>query len=891
MSQYNYNLPHKVLSRIHSNGVFQSLEFDELTMSSVTDDQRVSGIGTQEYPVRFNIYTNSEPYGQQNRSTYFGSSIPDQPYEKLSDSFLIDSQKELWYLGGNSQGQAGIGNANLLTEYVQTGIGLGDVTDAISLSASSFMVAGGVLYHTGNRSAKPYKNSPSAFNNYNTSWTTAAPDLDNVKMLGRGGSYGPLFIVKDTGYLWVAGSNTDNGILGIGLTRGQFKWTFINSNWNNTKGAPVPVGMSTVRAGNISSGSAIITGIDTTGINVGDGVLCEGNWSTYYRTTYGSGIWKNITEADTEVLSIQASQITLNKNTVVTGINTDMQFYFGNFEKWKYVTTDSTNSVGYQGGAVAAIRDDNTLWAWGNNTNGLLGIGTTNPVTPSPTRVGVQTFSSVALSQYYIAALTHDGEIWAAGSGIGITLTKISNDTDWTEVKCGSGIIALKGKNLSNRLYYANEFTNNILTSMSPTFDDVKGKLDIVGSTIVDYVGGYVPASAPFIGVNSGGTFNCVDIKEGPYASIPSNVPVRFGNNDDLKVYDSIDEHNPPDDMFGDLIELSKTLNGVTVETTSGSTPTYYLPNKEVVGHIHNQNSAFNVFAIAGRWDTNEASIAEDLQEILTSNGKSDWTSHGKGFLTNTSNNRILSTGKTIKGMTGIMSRIPKHNYYIPAYNTDIDKQLMRVAYNYENKKWMAMAVFDNTNGNYLGLMVWLFSDSVFRSSNSSQFSYNQPFTTASGIFHLNSFTDQHRLYAPLVIDPNGNIIDVSATTNMTNVNAEPRSYWSFSKDQNAGSSGYYTQFTGSDAQLNVFSQNNGVWAFSPSYTRAPNYSTDQLYADWINGSAIEYTSNYTSNTKNGYGFGVYETSDSVSSQTKLYWDGVDQQSTAYTGFIFTGDG
>jgi alpha-tubulin suppressor-like RCC1 family protein len=66
--------------------------------------------------------------------------------------------------------------------------------------------------------------------------------------------------------------------------------------------------------------------------------------------------------------------------------------------------------------ATFAIKTDGTLWAWGQNSNGQLGLGdTTNR--SSPVQVGgLNNWASIAPDDSYIIALKTDGTLWAWGN-------------------------------------------------------------------------------------------------------------------------------------------------------------------------------------------------------------------------------------------------------------------------------------------------------------------------------------------------------------------------------------------------------------------------------------------------------------------------------------------
>ena len=109
---------------------------------------------------------------------------------------------------------------------------------------------------------------------------------------------------------------------------------------------------------------------------------------------------------------------------------------------WQAVACGGTYSL--------ATKSDGSLWAWGYNAYGQLGLGdTTNR--SSPTRLGTDThWVAVACGFDHSLALKSDGSLWAWGDntygqlGLGssdptarLTPTQVSTDTNWTAVTCG----------------------------------------------------------------------------------------------------------------------------------------------------------------------------------------------------------------------------------------------------------------------------------------------------------------------------------------------------------------------------------------------------------------------------------------------------------------------
>jgi len=106
-----------------------------------------------------------------------------------------------------------------------------------------------------------------------------------------------------------------------------------------------------------------------------------------------------------------------------------------------------------------AIKDNGTLWAWGDNYSGQLGDGTTDNKS-SPIQIGSDTnWSSISCGDYHTAAIKTDGTLWIWGSNYNYQLgtnngysvwesspvqTSIAGN-DWVSVSCGYGhTVALK---------------------------------------------------------------------------------------------------------------------------------------------------------------------------------------------------------------------------------------------------------------------------------------------------------------------------------------------------------------------------------------------------------------------------------------------------------------
>ena len=95
------------------------------------------------------------------------------------------------------------------------------------------------------------------------------------------------------------------------------------------------------------------------------------------------------------------------------------------------------------------MKEDGTLWAWGDNSFGELGLGDTTE-RHSPTQVGsAHDWAAVCCLGHHSVALKKDGTLWAWGEnsygqlGLGDTIdrhspTQVGSSHDWAAIAPGA---------------------------------------------------------------------------------------------------------------------------------------------------------------------------------------------------------------------------------------------------------------------------------------------------------------------------------------------------------------------------------------------------------------------------------------------------------------------
>ena len=304
---------------------------------------------------------------------------------------------------------------------------------------------------------------------------------NNWKSAASGNSH--TSAIKTDGTLWTWGTNT-NGQLGIGL--GASRATPVTTLLGGNNWKFISCGQFYTAAIK-TDGTLWIWGQNTSG-QLGNNTITQR--STPVTTFLGGNNWKSVACSGSHTVALKtdgtlwtwgsnyAGKLGINEPTGVSKSTPVTTFLGGN--NWKSVACGGSHTV--------AIKTDGTLWTWGSNVSSQL--GTNNLIsrsTPVTTFLGGNNWKSVACGYSHNAAIKTDGTLWTWGvngdgqlginvqastSGRSTPVTTFLGGNNWKSVACGGyRISAIKtdgtlwtwGRNDSGQLG-----TNNLITRSTP---------------------------------------------------------------------------------------------------------------------------------------------------------------------------------------------------------------------------------------------------------------------------------------------------------------------------------------------------------------------------------------------------------------------------------------
>ncbi|PJJ59985.1 RCC1 domain-containing protein [Hymenobacter chitinivorans] len=236
----------------------------------------------------------------------------------------------------------------------------------------------------------------------------------------------------------------------------------IGNNSTSDYNTPVPVPVSSWQS--TATGSAHTVGVKTDGSLWGWGDNRQGqagisNYQYYYTPIrIGSATtWKTVAAGYAHSAGVRTDGTLwtwgrdndgqLGNGTATGNRSTPQQV--GSGTTWARVACGASHT--------AAIRQDGTLWAWGNNASGQVGTGSAGGLEQEPVQVGTATtWASVAAGTSFTVAVGKDGSLWAWGDnqygqlGDGTTTprpspVRIGTASTWAGVAAGYGhVVALR---------------------------------------------------------------------------------------------------------------------------------------------------------------------------------------------------------------------------------------------------------------------------------------------------------------------------------------------------------------------------------------------------------------------------------------------------------------
>ena len=269
----------------------------------------------------------------------------------------IKSDGTLWAWGENNYGQLGLGSADGNAHPTPTQVASGTTWKAVSCGQCDTLAikSDGTLWGWGS-------NGDGELGLNSTSQTNAPAQVGSVNTWTAVSSgFGYSLALRSDGSLWSCGDNS-RGELGLGNPPDETH-TFAQ-----------------VDAGTTWAGVAVSSSDWYTVAIKSDGTLWGCGHNDSYQLGLGSGH--------------SSDKMNL---TQVGSVNT-----------WK------TLSCGYN--YNLAVKSDGTLWGWGSTTSGNLGQGTMDSTLAVPTQVGsAKTWASVSAGYEQTLAIKADGSLWAWG--------------------------------------------------------------------------------------------------------------------------------------------------------------------------------------------------------------------------------------------------------------------------------------------------------------------------------------------------------------------------------------------------------------------------------------------------------------------------------------------
>ena len=367
----------------------------------------------------------------------YASGIVKPGFNSLAAPTVAGYLYNLTSWGHNNYGQLGTGNTTSYSSPVQ----VGSLTNWLTLAASGYASFGiktdGTLWSWGNGT----NGVLGLGNTTNYSSPKQIGALTNWLQISSGAYYGTCSAIKTDGTLWSWGRN-ESGQLGQGDIISRSSPTQIGS-------------LTTWYYVSVSQDHVLAIKTDGTLWSWGNnqyGQLGLGNITKYSSPKQVGSLtsWLRLTGGVYQGgtgLAIKTDGTLWSwglNNTGQLGLG-NVTFYsspkqVGSLTNWSKITGGGRSTL--------AIKTDGTLWSWGNNSQGQIGLGNRTNYS-SPKQVGALTsWSSVNVPYQFCVATKTDGTLWAWGQnnngqlGLGNVTSysspkQVGSLTNWTTAPVG----------------------------------------------------------------------------------------------------------------------------------------------------------------------------------------------------------------------------------------------------------------------------------------------------------------------------------------------------------------------------------------------------------------------------------------------------------------------
>lgn len=351
----------------------------------------------------------------------------------------------LYAWGFNGYGRLGLNDTNNRSSPVQVGTAnwtsvTGGNNTTLAIKTDGTLWGWGYNVHgsigDGTTVSKPIPTQIGSLTNWKTVFS------------GPGGYSGGA--IKTDGTLWVWGIGS-NGVLGLTDT--------------TYRSSPIQVGLLT-NWKTVSFQSDVTAALKTDGTlwtwgRNAYGTLGQGEVTTFSRSSpvqVGSDTNWNSIASNGGTIAATKTNGTLwiwgrnNFGQLGRGNTTNSAFpiQVGLLTNWASISTTQVNNISMGGGFVVAVKTDKSMWGWGNNSFGQMGMGFTVNLS-SPQQVGGgTTWSQVAATNESVIALSITNFLWAWGNngngqvGDGTAIRRsapvqIGTNIDWQAISTSGG--------------------------------------------------------------------------------------------------------------------------------------------------------------------------------------------------------------------------------------------------------------------------------------------------------------------------------------------------------------------------------------------------------------------------------------------------------------------